>query len=458
MIINGDELIQREFSSVDLGDKRLNKQLARVAMDFVNAPKESIPQMCGNWPDTKATYRFLKNPNVTKEKILEPHRQRTIERMAPYGEILVVGDTTFFTFPHHPSKEGLGEVGNDGDDIEGVLSHNSIALGPSAGEMLGVLDQQTIIRREEETILRDKQESEVIENESVKWNRGVKNVTQMMPEEVRPTFVFDRGADDYDVFKDIIEAESGYVIRSNQNRAIRTKEGKRSQLHKWIKQTEKIGEIKKEEILVNKPGKTKEVKFSVRAGSCFMLAPHPDRQSLQDEGALHVNVVHLKQKNHAPDEEPVEWILITDKQVDTLEKIREVIRRYEHRWKIEEWHECIKDRGCKFEDRALKSWDRMERLLAVLSVVGWRLLGLRDAARKEGKQSPEKYLTEAEMRVIEQMDEKVKQGASAGEYFLGIARIGGYLDRTNDPEPGWQILWRGFKKVQTMAKGYQLAN
>jgi hypothetical protein len=168
-----------------------------------------------------------------------------------------------------------------------------------------------------------------------------------------------------------------------------------------------------------------------------------------------VNVIRVVEKEGG--EEPIEWILMTDRDLQGMEDAREVIDLYEHRWKIEEWHECLKQRGADFEKRQLEEWERMDRLLGVISVVGWRLLGLRDLAREQEDRDAQECLTEAEMRVIEHMDEEVEEGDTAEEYLLGVARIGGYMDRSNDPPPGWQILWRGFSDVQKMAKGYRMA-
>ncbi len=37
-----------------------------------------------------------------------------------------------------------------------------------------------------------------------------------------------------------------------------------------------------------------------------------------------------------------------------------------------------------------------------------------------------------------------------------VARMGGYLDRTNDPPPGHQVIWRGYKFLQGMCEGFLL--
>jgi len=38
-----------------------------------------------------------------------------------------------------------------------------------------------------------------------------------------------------------------------------------------------------------------------------------------------------------------------------------------------------------------------------------------------------------------------------------IARLGGFLGRTGDGEPGWQTVWRGWRKLMWLVQGYDLA-
>ena len=37
-----------------------------------------------------------------------------------------------------------------------------------------------------------------------------------------------------------------------------------------------------------------------------------------------------------------------------------------------------------------------------------------------------------------------------------VARIGGYLGRKNDPEPGHQLIWEGYQQLQLMCEGFAL--
>jgi len=48
------------------------------------------------------------------------------------------------------------------------------------------------------------------------------------------------------------------------------------------------------------------------------------------------------------------------------------------------------------------------------------------------------------------------EGEGGKAHAVAIGKIGGYLDRSSDPPPGWQTLWKGLKKVRTWAEGYKL--
>ncbi|NGO90984.1 MAG: hypothetical protein GBQ79_15510 [Halomonas sp.] len=43
-------------------------------------------------------------------------------------------------------------------------------------------------------------------------------------------------------------------------------------------------------------------------------------------------------------------------------------------------------------------------------------------------------------------------------YMTAVARLGGYLDRSNDPPPGTTVLWRGFIRLADLVEGFQAAN
>src|SRR3954471_17305870 len=79
----------------------------------------------------------------------------------------------------------------------------------------------------------------------------------------------------------------------------------------------------------------------------------------------------------------LEWLLLTTRPVETLDQALEIIAWYSRRWTVEVFHKAWKT-GCRAEQRQLEEADRLVPLLGALAIVAVRLLGLRDAARRDG--------------------------------------------------------------------------
>lgn len=48
-------------------------------------------------------------------------------------------------------------------------------------------------------------------------------------------------------------------------------------------------------------------------------------------------------------------------------------------------------------------------------------------------------------------------GMTVYTFFREIAKLGGFLVRKGDGEPGWQTVWRGYQKMQSLLVGLYLA-
>ena len=54
------------------------------------------------------------------------------------------------------------------------------------------------------------------------------------------------------------------------------------------------------------------------------------------------------------------------------------------------------------------------------------------------------------------LKKKLSLPVKVNEAVRIVANIGGYLGRKNDPPPGHQILWQGYRELQFMCLGYSL--
>src|SRR3954464_6063550 len=151
----------------------------------------------------------------------------------------------------------------------------------------------------------------------------------------------------------------------------------------------------------------------------------------------------------------LEWLLLTTRPVETLDQALEIISWYSQRWTVEELHKAWKT-GCRAEQRQLEEADRLVPLLGALAIVAVRLLGLRDAARRDGGAPAD--VPETTIRILAAKLQQPADGFTTNRDFLrGVARLGGFLARKSDGEPGWQTIWKGWVVLMILVEGYELA-
>lgn len=105
----------------------------------------------------------------------------------------------------------------------------------------------------------------------------------------------------------------------------------------------------------------------------------------------------------------------------------------------------------------MQTADRLIRLLGLLSPVAVRLLQLRDLSR-QAPDRPALQVFEAEaVSIVAARTAQPPSTLTAGAFWNEVARMGGFLARTGDGQPGWKTLWKGWLQLQTLLEGVHLA-
>ena len=155
---------------------------------------------------------------------------------------------------------------------------------------------------------------------------------------------------------------------------------------------------------------------------------------------------------------PIEWILLTNRPVETIEQAREVVDHYACRWVIEDYHKAQKT-GCGIEDLQLTTRHGLDNAITVLSVLAVHVLGVRCRAREESTRNQPARLHEEELKV--EVAGRASKHAdwramTVWEYYIAVARLGGYMLNPRKRPPGWQVLWRGYIRLESMCAGARL--
>jgi hypothetical protein len=208
-----------------------------------------------------------------------------------------------------------------------------------------------------------------------------------------------------------------------------------------------------------RPGRQARTTMAKVAFAPVRIAPPCKRLGEYTSKALDLWAVRVWEPVASEGEEPLEWILLTNCPVLTLEDALERIHWYELRWIVEEYHKGMKT-GCSIESLQFEKIERLEPAIAVISAVATTLLRLRDAARAP----------DAETRPATEVVDPVYVEVLAAHYgkrlgprpvvkafYMHVARLGGHQNRKADGFPGWITLWRGWMKLQAMVDGYKAA-
>jgi hypothetical protein len=193
--------------------------------------------------------------------------------------------------------------------------------------------------------------------------------------------------------------------------------------------------------------------LSVSCGPVTIWSPQ-----LQSTGrALRCWAVRVWEADPPAGPEAIEWILLTSEPVTNLADALRVAGYYTLRWLIEQYHQCLKS-GCKVEERQLESADRLGPLIGMLTAVAVRLLQLKNNARlapdRPAAECAPRELVETMARLIGVADAAT---LTVRRFTHEVAKLGGFLGRKRDGEPGWRTLWQGWHELTLIHAGYALA-
>jgi uncharacterized protein YndB with AHSA1/START domain len=142
--------------------------------------------------------------------------------------------------------------------------------------------------------------------------------------------------------------------------------------------------------------------------------------------------------------------------VATAQEAERMVTWYSYRWRIERLHFTLKTGGSHVEDLQLESRERLERAITLYSIVAWRLLWMTYQVRVDPHQSPSVAFSVTEIAALERLAATQKPVRQPGQPFTlrdavrAMAKLGGFLGRKSDGEPGVKTLWRGYRQLQLL--------
>jgi hypothetical protein len=314
-----------------------------------------------------------------------------------------------------------------------MLQHSLAVSGQ--GLPVGIVTQKIWARGKYQPQTEDQRWAKPIEEkESIRWLEALRETHRLVPPSTRVITVCDREADMYEFFPEATALETQMVVRVALNR--RRQEGEEKYLFGRLNKLPTVGQI---ELSVPQPeNPDRHVVCTVPVGR-VTLAP-PDRKGKSALPPLPFSgIVVTEQQAAAEQDEPIEWKLLTNIPTPSFAEALTILRYYRLRWQIEVFHRILKT-GCHVEGGLLETKDRIVRYLVLCSIIAWRIFWLTHIARVAPHTPAGTVLSTRELHTLRAVTNPTASRTStlstAKDIVLAIARLGGFLNRKHDGDPG----------------------
>ena len=460
---------EEEFSEGRFNDERLNRRFEHLVDQLGECAGQSIPFACEDWASTKAAYRFFDNPKVRQESIIQAHldvaQRRSKLFLEKKGEPpLVIQDTSFLNYSHHPKTTGLGEIskfadhyGNGKKRVHGLLLHTALALTPE-GVPLGTLSQKLWTRKKPIGQItksgKNMTRIPIEEKESFRWIEAMREASRRIENPSHLVHIGDRESDIFEFFGEAEELGTHFLVRIRDHQRC-IEEGGRI-----FDPAERLRSKGTYSLTVKtSDGGSRIAKISVKYYPVTVL-PSAAKNKLEPIAAWVIVATEIS--NPPKGEDSIDWKLLTDLEVPSFEDALVKIGWYTKRWNIEVYHKILKS-GCKVLDCRLQTAERLLRYVALMTVVAWRIFWMTVVSREAPKLKAEAVLTSEEIEAISFYAERKKKRvppktASAKEWIRALASLGGFLGRKADGDPGPFVLWRAHIRLHDNMLGLSLAS
>ena len=461
-----DAWIDNEVVGCEFQDARHGKRLRQLLEQLSSKVGRSTPWACQDWANTKAAYRFFGNDRVSEANILAGHFASTRQRFGGSTDspVLVLHDTTEFSYRQEDTAP-IGILGKaplfDGKQgmprfhtTCGILMHSSLVMTPS-GLPLGLAAIKFWNRDKfhgANALKRHINPTRVpIEKkESIRWLENLRQSTELLGDPARCVHIGDRESDIYELFCLAQKLGTHFLVRTCVDRM--AQDGNTT-----------VGtEMNKSELrglhsleVRNKQGELTSAVLELRFRRIVVRPPIGKQKDYPD---LVLTAIYATEKNQPKDRERIYWKLLTDLPVRSCLDAIEKLEWYSQRWKIETFHKILKS-GCRAEEAKLRTAERLVNLIAILTILSWRIFWITMLNRTRPDASPEEAFTDLDQYLLDELvpnKRSTPATPSLAHYIVKLARLGGYLARTHDPPPGNTVIWRGLSRLTDIELGIMI--
>ena len=409
----------------------------------------------GSWAAQMRFWRFLANPRVTLEKLIEGWSDQT--RTAAAGRhVLAIQDTSEFRFATTPeNRRGLGKVKKG--NAHGVLMHAMIGVDADNGALLGLVAGRVWTRGGDVDTPHAKRP--LTEKESVRWVATAEAAKETLAAANMITVVNDREGDFYAHWGLTPGNHVHLLTRLRHDHAAHKGTTVRKAITRVPVAAQAVIDIREH---VNR--RPRRAHLSLRFAEMTLTRPKNTIESdLPD--TIRLNVVEVFEPHPPKGAEPIHWILLTTHEVKTVADAWRIVGWYKLRWTIEQLFRTLKLQGLRVEDSQLATADRLCKLVAIAAHAAAIVIQLVQARDGRDPQPVSLAFTPDEIELIARLDARMqgkteRQRNPHPKRTLAwaawvIAKLGGWHEYQSKP-PGPITFSHGLTHFRTLAQGWML--
>lgn len=452
MLTNSYNWAYDTFNQANLGDKRRVSRLVQLASSMANQLGKSVVKASKSSAEIEAAYRFIRNPAIDAQAIAEAGFKATANKLERFDAVLALEDTTSLNFSHDSVANELGHV-TSYKTSRGIQAHSVLAFSPDEGQVLGLLEQTRWTRDINKKGQRKQATQRPYhEKESFKWERASRQMSKRLGEQMsRIISICDRESDIIEYLKYKCEYQQRFVVRCMMSRHIEEADNKLFAYGNTLQRAA----IRQVPISQKGGRKARVAECDIRYAPVTLKMP--SNKSGTSTALYYVSCIERNAPNG------LGWHLLTTEQINSPAEAEKIIQYYEKRWLVEEFHKAWKSGGTQVEKLRMQCRDNLERMVVILAFIAVRVHQLRYLGinKKVAEQvSCEVILSPIEWKLLWRKQETRALPTLAPSLYWAyrsIGKLGGWYDSKRNGRIGWETLWEGWFKLQTILEGYQLA-
>jgi hypothetical protein len=436
--------LTEELQGVSLPDKRFKANVISIAEHLNEHTGVSFSAACGERL-RKSAWRLF---SVEELDLLQVHQQNTFARCTNEETILIAEDTTDICY-RQPHKQGMGELGGSNfRSVKGLNMHTALAMNTS-GQPLGIVHQKIWAPKADKAGIQ-RHHFAIEDKETIKWINTLKAVGELWQtssRKQRVVLIADREADFFEHYAQPKAENIKLLVRVQQKKRRVLYNQQDMNLAKVLCGLPSLGEgTVKAWRRQGEPERTVVVEYYA---TTVMLPPaYKQKQPCQT-----MQLVCVKERS-AEAADKLEWVLLTNLQVDSLEEAVMVCDYYSCRWTVERFHYILKS-GLLIEQLQMDSFLRLMNALQLYALIAWHLLWLQRLAREQGDKPATDYIDQQTIEIIETVSNR--RIVTVAEFMVATAVLGGFIPTKKQPLPGEKTLWTGLHQLCAITKGFLAA-